>query len=68
MRLLMMSPNFHHLNLIDSKGSKVLIEQLVQMDRYCDALLVCTKGTLQLTIMLIIARGIAPCNEALGPS
>jgi hypothetical protein len=44
MRLLMMSPHFHHLNLIDSKGSKVLIEQLVQKDRYCDASLVCTKG------------------------
>ena len=42
MRLFMMSTLFHHLNLIDSKGSKVLIEQLVQKDRYCDASLVCT--------------------------
>ena len=32
-RLLLASPNFHHVNLLDIKGAKTLVEQLVQLDR-----------------------------------
>jgi len=36
MRLLFMSPNFYHINLLDVKGAKTLVDQLVRLDRIPD--------------------------------